>query len=890
MAHSTDTILVVGAGSLLGRAVVARLLQQYRVVALDGEDLAAAFPSALALRIDATREKDMAQAFDAVIAGHGELITSVVYVVSEMEDAPNADGSVQRIAAELDLVGNLQRIIVELLRCAVGQFVLAGTLLVHAPSQPGNPINEASPIDPKSPLRAMMIRAEHLLQHELGAVPRLMLRLAPLYDDLGHNAFLVQQIAASYESSLVARADAHPDTAHVFLHVDDAAAAVAHAVAARGQLPCKLSLVLAEEEAVTPRQLRAAILHALDGPGEAMRPQAGVGARLYSRCQHARNVGDASDPELRCLASDHYEVDSASARERLNWRPERRILETMPRIIAALKQDPVSWYRANRLNTAIIADHHPVVRHGSVTVKGAPEISGSAAKHEHEHEHAQHMRDAHYSLLWAHYLNILLGAWLLTSPFVLGAFDTREFGTLVMQVTAERGLAPPALRMTWLGWSDMASGSLIMGFATLSLSRRFSWAQWGNACVGLWLLFAPLVFWAPSPAVYNNDVIVGGFLIAFAILVPMMPGMSMASMKDQSDLPVGWTYSPSTYLQRLPIIGLALFGFLIARQLTAYQLGHAAAVWEPFFSPDAQKNGTETIITSAVSRSWPIPDGGLGAVSYLLEVLMGAMGGRQRWRTMPWMVAAFGIVVVPLGVVSIYFIIIQPIVIGTWCTLCLIAAGAMTLMIPYTLDELVAMGQFLGQAHRRGEPVLRLFFVGGASPGSQRDRRPGFDSALSDAMASALRGVQWPWTLVACVGVGIALMFTRLLFGTIPPLADSDHLIGALVIVVAVAALAEVARLLRWINVGFGAWLVIAPWVLSGGNSAAAAFGAVAGLALIGLSLPRGWRSREHYGSWVGSFGSGMRRTGGGVAASLTVGQRAFVIGPRLHASCLTII
>jgi uncharacterized membrane protein len=254
-----------------------------------------------------------------------------------------------------------------------------------------------------------------------------------------------------------------------------------------------------------------------------------------------------------------------------------------------------------------------------------------------------------------------------------------------MQVTAERGLAPPALRMTWLGWSDMASGSLIMGFATLSLSRRFSWAQWGNACVGLWLLFAPLVFWAPSPAVYNNDVIVGGFLIAFAILVPMMPGMSMASMKDQSDLPVGWTYSPSTYLQRLPIIGLALFGFLIARQLTAYQLGHAAAVWEPFFSPDAQKNGTETIITSAVSRSWPIPDGGLGAVSYLLEVLMGAMGGRQRWRTMPWMVAAFGIVVVPLGVVSIYFIIIQPIVIGTWCTLCLIAAGAMTLIVAGTI-------------------------------------------------------------------------------------------------------------------------------------------------------------------------------------------------------------
>jgi hypothetical protein len=32
----------------------------------------------------------------------------------------------------------------------------------------------------------------------------------------------------------------------------------------------------------------------------------------------------------------------------------------------------------------------------------------------------------------------------------------------------------------------------------------------------------------------------------------------------------------------------------------------------------------------------------------MFEVLMGAMEGRARWRTMPWMVLLFGIVVVPL--------------------------------------------------------------------------------------------------------------------------------------------------------------------------------------------------------------------------------------------------
>ena len=43
---------------------------------------------------------------------------------------------------------------------------------------------------------------------------------------------------------------------------------------------------------------------------------------------------------------------------------------------------------------------------------------------------------------------------------------------------------------------------------------------------------------------------------------------------------------------------------------------------------------------------------------------MAVMGTRDRWRTMPWMVTFFGILVIPLGVVSIYFIIIQPIMIA----------------------------------------------------------------------------------------------------------------------------------------------------------------------------------------------------------------------------------
>lgn len=216
---------------------------------------------------------------------------------------------------------------------------------------------------------------------------------------------------------------------------------------------------------------------------------------------------------------------------------------------------------------------------------------------------------------------------------------------------------------------------------------------------------------------------------------------------------------------------------------------------------------------------------------------------------MPWMVTFFVILVAPLGVVSIYFIVIQPIVIGTWCTLCLIAALAMLLMIPFAIDEIIAMGQFLLWSKRQGKPFWRTFFKGGAMEGGSEmtaDTLTSPQSALKDMDL----GLTYPWTLNASIVIGLLLMFTRLIFGTSGMMADSDHLVGSLIITVSVIAWAEVVRPLRFINVFFGVWLIIAPWLLSGASLLASCFGAVFGIMLIVLSLPRGCRSQEHYGGW----------------------------------------
>ena len=459
----------------------------------------------------------------------------------------------------------------------------------------------------------------------------------------------------------------------------------------------------------------------------------------------------------------------------------------------------------------------------------------------------QEMLHAHHTrTLWVHLLVVLLGAWLLSSPFTFGYGNVDLAGSGVARITAARGLPSIAARGAAMIWSDVISGVLLITFGLLSLNPRRMWAPWAACLVGIWLLFAPLIFWAPTAAAYANDTFIGALVIALTVLIPGMPGM-ITMMKMGPEIPPGWSYNPSSWLQRTPMIVLAWVGFFFSRYLTAYQLGYIDSVWDPFFG-----TGTMRVLDSEVSLAWPISDAGLGTVSYLLEAQMGYMGGTKRWRTMPWMVAFFGILVVPLGVTSITLIILQPVAVGTWCTACLATAGAMLIMIPLTLDEVIAMGQFLLQSHREGKPFWRTFFKGDTIDGGGADSRsPGFTAPLKETAPAMAWGVNVPWNLLLSAVLGLWLMATPAVFGTPPQSSagDSNHLVGALIVTVAVIAMAEVARPVRFINMLLGVWIIFAPWLLSGASATAGWNNVIVGVILILISGPRG-AVREHYAGW----------------------------------------
>lgn len=795
MDAAREIIVITGATGFIGVPLIERLARDYCLVALDRPGPPHPPASAEAIEFDITSDASVAAALKTLRARHGNRIASVIHLAgyydfsgepSPLYDAVNVRGTARLLEALQDF--------------EVEQFVYASTMLVHAPCDPGFYIREDSPLGPAWVYSQSKLAAEDVVRTRRGRIPAVIARLAGVYDDWTHAPTLAQQIQRIYERQVVSHVfPGHISHGQSALYLDDLVDFFSLAVARRARLPEDFTVLVGEPEPLNYDELQHVLGRLIHGDDwETLRIPKAV-AQAGAWLQDALPGQDPFiKPWMIPRAEDHYALDISRARDVLGWQPRHRLRDVLPRMLARLKGDPLRWYRENKLEP--------------------PEEVRTQAS---GHEHAEMMQQQHLGTIWVHCVNMTLGVWLIFSPATL-SYDE------------------PAMI-----WSDLASGALVLLFGALALSWRYRWGQWANTVVGMWLLFAPLVFWTASPAAYLNDSIIGALVITFAILVPPMPGMSAEGMMSGPDVPPGWNYTPSSWSQRIPIIGFALIGFFLARYLAAYQLGHIDAVWDPFFGA-----GTATIITSDVSRAWPVPDAGLGALSYMLEALSGAMGAKHRWRTMPWMVAMFGVLVIPLGAVSIFFIIIQPIWIGTWCTICLITAVAMVIMLPYSFDEVVAMIQFLVRNHRNGKPFWRAFWMGGTLSGDTKDPDPGFGAPLRVIVREmAMGGVNFPWTLLLSVAIGVWLMFTRLIFGTEGAMANSDHLVGALAIVVAVSALAEVARSLRFINVLFGAWLLIAPWVLQGGTAAAAVGSVLAGFALIALSLPRGLITQP-YGGW----------------------------------------
>jgi uncharacterized membrane protein len=173
-----------------------------------------------------------------------------------------------------------------------------------------------------------------------------------------------------------------------------------------------------------------------------------------------------------------------------------------------------------------------------------------------------------------------------------------------------------------------------------------------------------------------------------------MPEPAANRRAHVSDLPLGWTYNPSSRRERWPLLCLAGVGLLAAIYTALSQIGVISAMWDPFFGSAS----SFAVTHSALSRSLPVPDGVLGVVGYLCDLAFGWLGGQDRWRSKPWIVLAFALIITGIALVSLALTVLQGTLIGHWCTVCLVSATVSTLIFGLGIGEALASLQYLARA------------------------------------------------------------------------------------------------------------------------------------------------------------------------------------------------
>lgn len=815
-------ILITGADGNIGHSLAGALAADYRIVGLDRSDDKDGGPAII--EIDITSPQSVQHALDAIGRDHGRTIAAVIHLVAffDFSGEPNPLYDKVNVEGTRNLLEALEGFTVE-------RFIYASTMLVHAPCDPGQRIDESAPFDPQWEYPRSKRKVEDLIRTE-ARIPYAILRLAGIYDAESSVPTLSNQIARIYERDFQSHFYAGPlDAGQSMLHRDDMIDAIRRTVERRTTLPPDAEILIGEPEALGYEALQDQIGELIHGADDwaTIRLPAPL-AKLGAAAQNAAEplIPDAIDqgekpfiqPFMIRMADDHYALDIGRAESWLGWRPQHRLADELPAIAANLKRDPAAWYAKNGIT--------PPHWLAELTEEGAAEPGTMRG------EADARRIEQHRATRWTHFVNIGLALWLITQPPLIG------------------------IENNFYAWSEVLAGLALLVTATASLSWRLGVARWASAGIGLIIMALPVLFVTPNAAAYLSDTLVGGLVFGMAICLPPEVGPSLLARRRAPEIPPGWSFNPSSWTQRLPVIALAIVGLLFSRYLAAYQMGQVDSVWEPFFAGSAAdpQNGTEEIITSSVSEAWPVPDAAVGALVYMVEILTGIVGGRARWRTMPWLVLAFGLLIVPLGIVSVGFIIIQPIVIGTWSTLALIGAAAMLIQIPYSIDELAASISFIRRRMKAGRSFLRVLLFGDTdvvtSPPEaslttiehEFDRSPG--AVLKEMWIGA---VNLPWNLLLVGAIGLSFLFTRLTLGAESRMAHADHLLGALVLTVLAVAAAEVCRAARFALVPLGLMIAAAPFLFASG-SLHIVVSILAGLAITVLAFPRG-RINEQYGT-----------------------------------------
>jgi nucleoside-diphosphate-sugar epimerase len=347
MAEGSCVVGITGASGNIGTALIQALSKCFHIVGLDRPGPPHPPPVADCVNIDVTSDDSVQHALQTVRERYGRHIGAIIHLAAYY----SFSGGPSPKYEEINVAGT-ERLMRALQPFEVDRLIYASTMLVHAPTVPGRPIDESWPLNPKWAYPESKVDAERLLREQHSHIPLTVLRIAGMYTDDTGLPLLASQIQRIYERRLISRFfPGNPHHGQALIHLDDLVEAFKQLVLRRRELPADMTLLLGEERTLSYLELQHAIGELIHGrPWPTYRvpkPLAKAGAYVLDALPGGQR--EFIRPWMIDLADDHYELDVGAAHRHLDWQPRHFIGTDLPHLIARLKDDPVRWYQANHL-------------------------------------------------------------------------------------------------------------------------------------------------------------------------------------------------------------------------------------------------------------------------------------------------------------------------------------------------------------------------------------------------------------------------------------------------------------------------------------------------------------------------------------------------------------
>lgn len=346
-----ENVLVTGSSGLLGRPVCVALAKcGFRVFAFDREGPPGppeGYELVREISCDVTNDVSVCSAVDRMLELGGERLSSVVHLAAYYDFSGEDSPLYESVTVE-----GTRRLLQELRRCQVEQFVFTSSMLVHKPCRVGEHISEDSPLGAQWAYPQSKIETERMISREFADVPSVFLRIAGVYTQWGTQPTLVQQIKRIYERQFESHFfPGDTSSGQASVNIDDTVDAILKTIAQRGNLQPQTAILIGEPEPPSYGQLQEAIAEYLHDSQWSTLYVPPLLAKAGAAVSDTLANGEAFiKPFMVDMADDHYALDISRAKQLLHWQPQRRLIDQLPGILQTLLDNPQAWYTHNRLD------------------------------------------------------------------------------------------------------------------------------------------------------------------------------------------------------------------------------------------------------------------------------------------------------------------------------------------------------------------------------------------------------------------------------------------------------------------------------------------------------------------------------------------------------------